>query len=79
MIWLSLKDVYYGDKSYYLCLYKAFIHNILMRNCDFDILNFFSGEKDPSNDSVWNEFLSTLDEIGRKELMDVAQSAYSRK
>ena len=44
-----------------------------------EIINFFSGEKDPSNDTVWNEFLSTLDEIGRKDLMDVAQSAYGRK
>lgn len=44
-----------------------------------EVINFFSGEKDPSNDTVWNEFLSTLDEIGRKELMDVAQSAYGRK
>ena len=44
-----------------------------------EITNFFSGEKNPADDKVWNEFISTLDEIGRAELMEIAQSAYSRK
>lgn len=41
--------------------------------------NFVSGEKDPSNDAQWNEFLSTLKQIGREELQDVCQSAYNRQ
>lgn len=42
-------------------------------------MNYFvSGEKDPSNDSVWNEFLSTLKTLGRDELMDICQTAYDR-
>lgn len=40
---------------------------------------FFSGQKDPANDAQWNEFLDTLTELGRKELLDIAQSAYDRK
>lgn len=44
-----------------------------------NVTNFFAGEKDPSNDAVWNEFIETLDEIGRAELMQVAQDAYDRK
>jgi len=40
---------------------------------------FVSGQKDPSDNAVWNEFLSTLKGLGRKELLDVCQSAYSRK
>ncbi len=44
-----------------------------------NVTNFFAGEKDPSNDAVWNEFIKTLDEIGRTELLKVAQDAYDRK
>ena len=40
---------------------------------------FVSGEKDPSNDGQWNEFLSTLKSIGRDELMKVCQDAYTRQ
>lgn len=40
---------------------------------------FVSGETDPSNDTQWSEFLSTLKAIGRQELMDVCQSAYDRQ
>ena len=43
------------------------------------ITNFFSGEKDPASDADWNTFLSNLDKLGRSELMEVAQNAYSRK
>jgi hypothetical protein len=39
---------------------------------------FVTGEKDPTNDTVWNEFLSTLKSIGRQELMEVCQKAYDR-
>jgi putative aldouronate transport system substrate-binding protein len=40
---------------------------------------FVTGEKDPNNDADWNNFLDTLKELGRDELMKVCQSAYSRK
>lgn len=40
---------------------------------------FVSGEKNPADDTQWNEFLSTLKAIGRQELMDVCQSAYDRQ
>ncbi|MBQ7247278.1 MAG: extracellular solute-binding protein [Lachnospiraceae bacterium] len=40
---------------------------------------FFAGEKDPSDDAQWNEFLDTLTGLGRKELLDIAQHAYDRK
>lgn len=46
---------------------------------DKNITDFFAGEKDPSNDAQWSEFLSTLKDIGREELMKVAQKAYDRK
>ena len=44
-----------------------------------EVTYFISGEKDPSDDTVWNEFLSTLKSIGREELMKVCQDAYSRQ
>ena len=40
---------------------------------------FVSGEKNPTDDAAWNEFLDTLKEIGRNDLLKVCQSAYSRK
>lgn len=40
---------------------------------------FAAGEADINNDSVWNEFKSTLKSLGREELMKIAQDAYSRK
>jgi putative aldouronate transport system substrate-binding protein len=40
---------------------------------------FVSGEKDASDDAVWNEFLSTMKSIGREELMKVCQDAYNRQ
>ena len=43
------------------------------------IVLFMQGENDPDNDKEWNEFLSTLTDQGRKELMKIAQSAYTRK
>jgi hypothetical protein len=44
-----------------------------------EVVRFIAGEKDPSSDAAWDEFLSTLDSIGRKELMEVCQEAYDRK
>ena len=43
------------------------------------ITAFISGEKNPQDDAQWNEFLKTLDGLGRVELMEVAQKAYDRK
>ena len=40
---------------------------------------FMQGEKDPNNDKDWNEYTSTLTNLGRKELMKIAQDAYTRK
>lgn len=44
-----------------------------------EVTYFISGEKNPSDDTVWNEFLSTMKSIGREELMKVCQDAYSRQ
>ena len=43
------------------------------------VVLFMQGEKDPSSDKDWNEFTSTLTNLGRKELMKIAQAAYTRK
>ena len=43
------------------------------------VLLFVSGEKNPKDDAAWNEFLTTLDNLGRSELMDICQQAYDRK
>ena len=43
------------------------------------VVLFASGEKDPRDDAAWNEFLTTLDSIGRGELMDICQKAFDRK
>ena len=37
------------------------------------------GEKDPHDDKVWNDFLSTLTSLGRDKMLEIAQSAYIRK
>lgn len=42
-------------------------------------LLFSKGELDVKDDAVWNEFLETLDSLGRGELLKIAQDAYSRK
>ena len=41
--------------------------------------DFIAGIEDPRDDAKWNEFLKTVDELGRAELMEVAQNAYNRK
>ncbi|MBR4767417.1 MAG: extracellular solute-binding protein [Lachnospiraceae bacterium] len=40
---------------------------------------FVAGEKDPKDDAQWNEFLDTLEKLGRKEMMEITQAAYDRK
>ena len=40
---------------------------------------FMKGEKDVSDDKAWNEFKSTLNSLGRGEMMKIAQDAYDRK
>ena len=44
-----------------------------------EVTLFVTGEKDPNNDAQWNEFLKTLDSLGRTELMKICQSAYDRQ
>ena len=44
-----------------------------------EVTLFVTGEKDPNNDTQWNEFLKTLDSLGREELMKICQSAYDRQ
>ena len=45
----------------------------------FALMVFAAGEADINNDSVWNEFKSTLKSLGREDLMKIAQNAYDRK
>ena len=40
---------------------------------------FIAGEQNPKDDKTWNEFLSTLNTLGRDQLMKIAQDAYERK
>jgi putative aldouronate transport system substrate-binding protein len=40
---------------------------------------FISGQLDPNDDATWNEYKTTLYDIGRDKLMKVAQDAYDRK
>lgn len=53
--------------------------SLMSEYVDESITNFMAGEKDPSKDADWNEFLTNLEGLGRSELMEVAQNAYSRK
>lgn len=43
------------------------------------IIDFFAGEKDPTNDADWNEYLENLESLGRSKMFKVAKDAYSRK
>jgi len=43
------------------------------------IIYFVVGEKNPNSDADWNEFLTTLESLGRSELMKICQDAYNRK
>lgn len=40
---------------------------------------FMTGERDPRSDKDWQDYKTTLEKLGRSELMEVAQSAYNRK
>ena len=40
---------------------------------------FVSGELDPTDDAAWNKFLTTMNSLGRGELMEICQRAYDRK
>ena len=65
----------YTDAEYELREEKAGTMNTYVID---EVIQFVAGEKDPSNDAQWNEFLSTLETLGREELMKVCQSAYER-
>lgn len=40
---------------------------------------FVTGEKDPSNDSQWKEYLKTLEDYDNSKLTEICQSAYDRQ
>ena len=40
---------------------------------------FITGKNDVHNDTVWNNYVKTLDNLGRKELEGIAQRAYNRE
>ena len=40
---------------------------------------FATGDKDITDDKIWNEFKTQLKSLGREELMKIAQDAYTRK
>lgn len=42
-------------------------------------VKFVCGDLNPSNDTHWNEYLTTLENLGQDRIVDVAQSAYSRQ
>ena len=44
-----------------------------------EVILFVSGEKNPKDDAQWNEFLKTLESLGRSQLMKICQDAYDRK
>lgn len=43
------------------------------------VVLFTKGEQNARDDKVWNEYKSTLQSLGRDELMKIAQDAYNRK
>jgi hypothetical protein len=69
-------NLVYSNEEYEVREEKAAtVNNFIATETNY----FVSGEKNPSDDSVWNEFLTTLRSIGREELMKVCQSAYDRQ
>ncbi len=44
-----------------------------------EVINFIANEKDPNVQANWDEYYKKLDQLGRKELEGIAQTAYTRK
>lgn len=40
---------------------------------------FITGDKNPSDNAEWKEYLTELEKLGGKELLKVKQAAYDRK
>lgn len=66
----------YTQEEYELREEKAGLMNTYVNE---EMTKFVSGVTNPKDDAQWNEFLTNLDSLGRVELMEVAQNAYSRK
>lgn len=61
----------YDARSEYAGLYTDQVQKARSR--------FISGDKDPSNDGDWKEYVSSLKNLGQTELLEIAQQAYDRK
>ena len=68
-------DLVYTNEEYEIREDKAGTVNSFVSS---EAIYFVSGEKDPTNDTAWNEFLATLRSLGREQLMNVCQDAYDR-
>ena len=69
-------DLIYSTEEYEVREEKAGAVNTYISE---EIKYFVTGEKDPKDDATWQKFIKTLDSLGRKELMEICQSAYDRQ
>ena len=66
----------YTDEEFEVREEKSGVHGAFIR----EQRNLFAmGEKDPNNDAHWNEYLQNLEQLGESQLLDIAQSSYSRQ
>ena len=72
----QLSGLIYNSKEYEVREMKAGEVSSYLAS---QLVLFSKGELDVRDDATWNEFLSTLDSMGRGELMKIAQDAYDRK
>lgn len=72
----TAENLVYTDEEYQKREEKAGTLDSYIVN---ETIKFVSGQNDPKDDAAWNEFLKTLKDLGRNELLKVCQSAYSRK
>lgn len=61
----------YNIRSSYAAAYSSYIQEARSL--------FITGKYNPSSDKDWNDYLSTLKKLHAEELLDVAQSAYTRQ
>lgn len=69
-------DLVYTTEEYEVREEKA---NAVNEYITQEVAYFVTGEKDPNNNAQWDEFLKTLDSLGRPELMKICQDAYNRQ
>lgn len=69
-------DLIYTEEEYDVREAKA---GIVQSYISENISLFLNGEKNPSSDADWNQFLKDLETYGRSELLEIAQAAYDRK